>query len=326
MKNIKLNLNKKKFEIFLEVAKELNKEDIVPILYGSLGLCMVIGEFKEASDIDFLVPGNIITKDWRKAISLMEKIRFNLKDEKEHEFERENKIVAFGNEKDLKDMSNINPEEIKVTEINGVKFRELSPEQYLCVYEFMLRDGYRQEKRGKDDQEKISLIKNYLEKNKIEKEQEYLNGWKRAQADFENYKKQQSQAQKDFARFASQDLIMQILPVLDNFHASTGHIPEGQKNDPWVVGIMHIQKQLENVLKENGVEEMEVKEGDEFDPEIHEAVKSDANDTNEHPNGTNKISKVLSKGYKIGPASTREDATSTRGGEKVIRPAKVIVS
>jgi len=149
--------------------------------------------------------------------------------------------------------------------------------------------------------------------------QEYLNGWKRAQADFENYKKRQAESQKEFAIFASQDLVMRILPVLDNFHASTDHIPEDQKENPWVTGIMHIQKQLENVLKENGVEEIETKEGDEFNPGIHEAVKSDANDTN-------KISKVLSKGYKIGPASTREDAASTRGGDKVIRPAKVIVS
>lgn len=153
-------------------------------------------------------------------------------------------------------------------------------------------------------------LKNFIKKASeyLEKE-EYLNGWKRAQADFENYKKQQAQAQKDFARFAARDLVMRIIPVLDNFHASTDHIPESQKENPWVVGIMHIQKQLENVLKENGVEEIEAKIGDEFDPESHEAV-TDSNLRIESES-TNIIKKIVSKGYKM--------------ENKVIRPAKVIV-
>lgn len=162
-------------------------------------------------------------------------------------------------------------------------------------------------KKAEPEKEEPAEIKDY---KKLA--EEYLNNWKRALADFENYKKQQVQSQKEFAKFANLSLIMQILPVLDNFHASTDHIPEGQKNDPWVVGIMHIQKQLENVLKDNGIEEIEAEEGDEFDPVLHEAVQKDTKETNSDTKETNKVKKVIQKGYKV--------------GDKVIRPARVIVS
>src|SRR6266567_461643 len=102
---------------------------------------------------------------------------------------------------------------------------------------------------------------------------ENLDGWKRCQADFENYKKMQSESQKDLLKYAASNILLQIIPVLDNFHMSTAHIPEDQKDGGWVVGIMHIQKQLENVLGENGVEEIPVKIGDAFDPALHEAIE-----------------------------------------------------
>ena len=141
------------------------------------------------------------------------------------------------------------------------------------------------------------------------KELEYLDGWKRCQADFENYKKRQAEAQKDLIEYSTETVIYQILPVLDNFHASTDHIPEDQKNNPWVTGIMHIQKQLEDVLKDNGVEEIKVEVGDEFSPHIHEAIINDQETKTKE--GKNKILKVVQKGYKI--------------GEKVIRAARVVV-
>lgn len=143
----------------------------------------------------------------------------------------------------------------------------------------------------------------------VNKEEEYLNNWKRAIADFENYKKRQAESQKDLLRYSLEGIIMQILPVLDNFHASTDHIPEDQKSNAWVVGIMHIQKQLEDLLKTNEIEEIEAKIGDEFDPAIHEAI-ADANQRMKSES-TNKINKIIQKGYMI--------------GGKVIRPTRVVV-
>lgn len=142
---------------------------------------------------------------------------------------------------------------------------------------------------------------------------EYLDGWKRCQADFENYKKQQSENQSEMVKYACSSVILQVIPVLDNFHASTAHVPEDQKDNAWVTGIMYIQKQLEQVLADNGVESIEPKIGDEFDPAIHEAI-SDSNVKNEHSNDSNgrgEITKVVLKGYKM--------------GERVIRAARVVV-
>jgi len=136
--------------------------------------------------------------------------------------------------------------------------------------------------------------------------QEYLDGWKHCQADFENYRKQQVESQKNTIKYSTENIVMQILPVLDNFQASMKHIPKEQKDNTWVQGITHIQKQLETVLNDNGVEEIKIKEGDDFNPEIHEAIESDSNNTNKL-----KIKKIILKGYKI------ED--------KIIRPARIVV-
>ncbi len=139
-----------------------------------------------------------------------------------------------------------------------------------------------------------------------DKEQEYLLGWRRCLADFENYKKRQQENQKNIDSYIKEDLILQIIPVIDNFRSAMGHIPDKQKGSAWVVGIMHIQKQLENILKENDAIEIEVKTGDEFNPNFHEAIAN-----NEKQDSTNKIKQVILQGYRI--------------GEKIIRPARVIV-
>jgi molecular chaperone GrpE len=144
------------------------------------------------------------------------------------------------------------------------------------------------------------------------KAEEYLDGWKRTQAEFENYRKMQAESQKDLIRYAAQSVILQIIPVLDNFHMSTDHIPEDQKSGGWVVGIMHIQKQLENVLSDNGVEEIPAKVGDTFDPALHEAIEDkECLHCEGEKKFENKIKKIAMKGYRI--------------GERVIRPARVVV-
>jgi len=147
----------------------------------------------------------------------------------------------------------------------------------------------------------------------MSKEDEYLDGWKRCQADFENYKKRQAESQKDLIRYSTQNIVLQILPVIDNFHSATGHIPEDQKEDPWVTGIMYIQKQLEQVLTDNGVSEIDVKTGDNFDPAAHEAVEDMECKSckSKDYKFKNKIKKIVTRGYRI--------------GERVVRPARVIV-
>lgn len=138
------------------------------------------------------------------------------------------------------------------------------------------------------------------------KAEEYLTDLKRVQADFENYKKRQVESQKELGGYLIEKLVLEIVPVLDNFRAATMHVPEEQKNSPWVTGIQYIEKQLEDVVKQNGVEVIEAKAGDQFDPSIHEAVSHESEGEE-----TGKITKVLQNGFRI--------------GSKVIRPAKVSV-
>ncbi len=131
--------------------------------------------------------------------------------------------------------------------------------------------------------------------------EKYLDSWKRCQADFENYKKDQAKVWEEFAKFAKIDVISQFLPVLDNFEASFAHIPEKEKDSAWVTGITHIKRQIEDVLKNNNVEEISVKAGDKFNPEVHEAIAGKGD----------KVKKILQRGYKL--------------NGKIIRPAKVEV-
>ncbi len=158
--------NKKKFEIFLEVAKGMNKAfSISPIITGSLGLCRVIGDFKEAEDIDVWIPKEFVDTRWSETITFMKGLGFELKDEHEHEFSRQGEIVAFGPDIDLAAQAKINTDDLNVSEIDGAKFKEFTAQQYLDIYKLMLRDNYRQEKKGKKDQQKIDLIEAYIKAN-----------------------------------------------------------------------------------------------------------------------------------------------------------------
>ncbi len=138
--------------------------------------------------------------------------------------------------------------------------------------------------------ETMASIKELLDSySRYLESQNALNSWKRCQADFENYKKRQEKAREEFAKFSKMDAIEQILPVLDNFEKSIEHVPETEKENKWVEGIVYIKKQLEDVLKNNGIEEIEVKAGDEFDPALHEAVSGKGE----------KVKKALQKGYRL---------------------------
>ena len=162
---MELKINKKKFEIFLEVAKKLNDFfNVAPILYGSLGLYKIIGEHGESHDIDVLVPDELVNKRWNELISLMKKMGFKLDNEHEHEFIRGSEIVAFATENDLKERVNLDPNSLEVSNFDNIKFKELAAKDYLSLYKFMLRDNYLQKKRGKKDRAKISLIEKYISK------------------------------------------------------------------------------------------------------------------------------------------------------------------
>ncbi|MCX6740038.1 MAG: nucleotide exchange factor GrpE [Candidatus Parcubacteria bacterium] len=152
---------------------------------------------------------------------------------------------------------------------------------------------------------KLDNNKEEIEKLKAQCE-EYLNGWKRAKADYVNFKKEMDEKQKSFFDLANSALIMEILPVYDNLKKAVAIVPAEQSN-AWVDGVKAIKKQFGDFLKQYGIEEIKTV-GEKFNPEFHEAVNKEKKEDIE----SDIIIAEISSGYLI------------KG--KVLAPAKVVVS
>ncbi|MFH1667716.1 MAG: hypothetical protein ABH884_01660 [Candidatus Komeilibacteria bacterium] len=158
-------INKAKWEVFLEVTKLLNQRfDLQPILYGSLGVQKIIGEFTEAADVDFMIESKYLIDQWPEFMATIESIGFKMIDEHEHEFVRDNIAIAFGDQVDFKKWD-INPQSFEITDVEGIEFREVSAEQYLMFYQAKYSDQYRRQKKGAADDEKIRRLNDYLQTN-----------------------------------------------------------------------------------------------------------------------------------------------------------------
>ncbi|MFA6437563.1 MAG: nucleotide exchange factor GrpE [Candidatus Paceibacterota bacterium] len=139
-----------------------------------------------------------------------------------------------------------------------------------------------------------------------EKTNEYLEGWKRIKAEFDNYRKDEQKRMQDMGIFFKAGMVLEILPTLDSFEEAIKQVPEKDKESDWVKGLLKIRDQLLEILKKHDIKEMEVL-GKEFDPYFHEAV-GEAVGKEENKD---KIIQVLQKGYLM--------------GDRVIRPARVYV-
>ena len=152
-----------KFNLFLENARLLSdKLDIVPLLYGSLGLEYLTGDALGADDIDILVPRVFITERWNEFKAILEVQGYVLADEHEHTFARDGAAYSYADIEDLESFAGINTEDIEVHEADGVRFLLLSLEQYLAVYKKSSKDGYRVNVRQKKDADKIRFIESKM--------------------------------------------------------------------------------------------------------------------------------------------------------------------
>lgn len=153
------------------------------------------------------------------------------------------------------------------------------------------------------NEQEIEKLQKELEECKKQSE-EYLAGWKRAKADYLNFKKENEEASAELKSWMAKIFLMPLLNIMDSFDKAFAAIPENLKNDAWASGIAGIKKQLEDYLKMQKVEAM-VAVGEKFDPLKHEAIESvDGGESG-------KIAEEVQKGYLI-------------DGE-VLRPAKVKV-
>lgn len=152
----------------VNIIEYLQTNNIDPIVYGSTGVSLYLGEYKIPGDIDLLIPSTFLTDKWDNLVSIMEKAKFQLIDKSEHEFRRsDGLIVAFADENVLirdKISKDLNSDIITIP-VKGIIVRTLTLSAFKRAYEFSEKDGYRRDTRGKKDNEVIKLIDRYLTKH-----------------------------------------------------------------------------------------------------------------------------------------------------------------
>lgn len=126
----------------------------------------------------------------------------------------------------------------------------------------------------------------------------------RLMAEFQNFKRRAAREKSDIHAYANEKIVGELLPVLDNFERALSTNTEDIEG--YAKGMELIFTQLKTALEHAGLEEIPAL-GEEFDPNVHNAVMTE--DSEEHEDGH--ISKVLQKGYKL--------------KDKVIRPSMVAV-
>jgi len=133
--------------------------------------------------------------------------------------------------------------------------------------------------------------------------QKYLANWQRAEADFQNYKRRTEQERDENRRFALASLIINLLPILDDFERAFGSLDARLAGLTWFDGMRLIYRKLQMILDNAGVSVIQA-EGQQFDPRYHEAVM--------HAEGEEgKVLAEVQRGYKL--------------HDRVLRPAMVIV-
>lgn len=115
-------------------------------------------------------------------------------------------------------------------------------------------------------------------------------------AEFENYKRRTSKERVEMFKTASQDVIVSMLPVLDDFDRALGELKKA-KDKELLKGVELISNKFRSTLRSKGLEEIEVKEGDNFDAEIHEAITQIPAPKDKLKG---KIVDVVETGYKLG--------------------------
>ena len=148
----------------------------------------------------------------------------------------------------------------------------------------------------------IELLKQALADER-EKSAANLEGWQRAQADFTNYKRRIEQESSDIRQFANSTLILNLLPVLDDFERALNTVPDDLAEQDWTSGVRLIERKINALLEAQGVSPIKAL-GEPFDPHFHEAVMQDKGKEG-------LVVQEIQKGYKL--------------HDKVLRPSKVVV-
>jgi molecular chaperone GrpE len=142
----------------------------------------------------------------------------------------------------------------------------------------------------------------------LRESEQYKDRWLRLAAEFDNYKKRRSREFDALVQSANENLIRELLPVLDSVARALDHRADGEEDsEGFKQGVTMIMEQFPKALQRRGLSEIEAV-GQPFDPNFHEALMQMSSD--EHAEGL--VMAVVERGYRL--------------GDKVIRPARVVVS
>lgn len=144
--------------------------------------------------------------------------------------------------------------------------------------------------------------------------QEYLAGWRRAQADYANILKERERDRAEYVKYANTSLLQSLLPAIEHFSTALKYVPdtallpeEVRKSwESWLVGIRAVQSLWERAAQDAGLERIDTQGA--FDPAQHEAVGREVSETVE----ADHIVRVMQDGWKL--------------NGRVLRPAQVIVA
>ena len=125
-------------------------------------------------------------------------------------------------------------------------------------------------------------------------------------AEFENYKRRTAKERIDLFKTAGKEVLSSLIPVVEDFKRALNQEDPNQEDSQ---GIQLIYNKLQETLKNQGLEDLEVEIGDSFDSEIHEAI-SQIPAQNDNQKG--KIIDIIEGGYKL--------------GDQVIKFPKVVVA
>jgi len=157
-----------------------------------------------------------------------------------------------------------------------------------------------------ESEEQVTALKTALEEMD-KKAEEYLDGWQRARAEFANYKKRILRENMDIRQVARGEVIKLYLDIADDLERALQEKPEAGDGETWAEGIEIIFQKLRARLEVEGIKPMNPI-GEEFDPNIHEALMKEESEEFE----SGQIIEVMQEGYWL--------------GDKVLRPALVRVA
>lgn len=153
------------------------------------------------------------------------------------------------------------------------------------------------------DIQELTVEEKLQEELKLEKDK-----FLRLFAEFENYKKRTSKERIELFKTASQDVMVSLLPVLDDFERALSHIEEDKEAEELRKGVHLIYQKMLSTLEQKGLTVVKVAQGDTFNADDHEAI-TQIPAPSEDLKG--KVIDVVEKGYKL--------------GDKVIRFPKVVI-